>query len=142
MTEITITENGAELQLRLDRLLDDGAEALGHPFNPQAVGFEARDGDGTFLGGIYGWGQLGWFFVKLLALAPEVRGKGTGSKLLARAEEVAREMGLAGVYLDTYDFQAPGFYKKLGYSEVGRLPKAGQHPQRIWFCKIFEENAG
>ena len=90
MTEITTTENTAELQLRLDRLLDDGAEALGHPFNPQAVGFEARENDGTFLGGIYGWGQLGWFFVKLLALAPEARGGGVGGKLLATVEAHAR----------------------------------------------------
>lgn len=139
MTEITITENGAELQLRLDQLLDKGAEALGHPFNPQAIGFEARDRDGTFLGGIYGWGQLGWFFVKLLALAPEARKRGVGGELLTRAETHARETGLCGIYLDTYEFQAPGFYAKMGYEEIGRLPAIGGHPQRIWFAKKLQE---
>lgn len=139
MTEITITENGAELQLRLDQLLDKGAEALGHPFNPQAIGFEARDRGGTFLGGIYGWGQLGWFFVKLLALAPEARKRGVGGELLTRAETHARETGLCGIYLDTYEFQAPGFYAKMGYEEIGRLPAIGGHPQRIWFAKKLQE---
>ena len=139
MTEITTTENTAELQLRLDRLLDDGAEALGHPFNPQAVGFEARENDGTFLGGIYGWGQLGWFFVKLLALAPEARKRGVGGKLLEKAEAHARSEGLSGVYLDTYVFQAPEFYAKMGYEEIGRLPAVGDHPQRVWFAKTLGE---
>jgi len=122
---------------QLDDLLDDHAEANGTPFDPRAVGFVARDGDGTVLGGIYGWGQLGWFYVKLLALEPGTRKGGVGGRLLAEAEDHARSEGLAGVYLDTYEFQAPGFYEKNGYREFGRLPAAGGHPQRIWYAKIF-----
>lgn len=121
---------------RLDDLLDAHAELNGTPFDPQTTGFVARDGD-TVLGGLYGWGQLGWFFVKLLALAPEARKTGVGGRLLAEAEAHARAEGLVGVYLDTYEFQAPDFYRKMGYSEFGRLPAAGGHPQRFWFAKTF-----
>jgi len=123
---------------RLDGLLDDHAEVNGTPFDPQTVGFAAHNGDGAVVGGLYGWGQLGWFFVKLLALAPEARKTGAGGRMLAEAEAHARAEGLAGVYLDTYEFQAPGFYEKMGYTEFGRLPAAGGHPQRIWYAKIFD----
>ena len=139
MIEIAVTDDESELARRLDALLDEAADALGHPFNPKPVGFEARDRDGSFLGGLFGWSQLGWFFVKSLALAPEARKRGVGGMLLATAEDHARENGLSGVYLDTHEFQAPDFYAKMGYDEVGRLPAAGGHPQRIWFCKVLPE---
>ena len=126
------------LAASLDALLDAQAEDLGHPFDPQVVAFVAKDTDGILLGGLYGWGQLGWFFVKLLALEPEARGRGIGSRLLAEAEAHARLSGLAGIYLDTYEFQAPEFYARMGYTEFGRLPAAGGHPQRIWFAKTFD----
>lgn len=130
-------ENGL-FEKQLDDLLDEHAEANGTPFNPQSVGFVARNGEGTVVGGLYGWAQLGWYFVKLLALAPEARKTGAGGRLLADAEAHARGEGLVGVYLDTYEFQAPGFYEKMGYREFGRLPAAGGHPQRIWYAKIFD----
>jgi GNAT superfamily N-acetyltransferase len=95
--------------------------------------------DGSLLGGLYGWGQLGWFFVKLLALAPGARGRGIGGQLLGEAETHARRSGLVGIYLDTYEFQAPEFYAKMGYTEFGRLPAAGGHPQRIWYAKTLDE---
>ncbi|MCI5076247.1 GNAT family N-acetyltransferase [Oricola sp.] len=122
----------------LDDMLDDHAAVNGTPFDPQTVGFAARDGDGAVIGGLYGWAQLGWFFVKLLALAPDARKTGAGGRLLGEAEAHARAEGLSGIYLDTYEFQAPGFYEKMGYTEFGRLPAAGGHPQRIWFAKIFD----
>lgn len=123
---------------KLDDLLDQHAEVNGTPFDPRTVGFVARDGEGAVVGGLYGWAQLGWFFVKLLAVAPEARKTGAGGRLLAEAEAHARGEGLAGVYLDTYEFQAPGFYEKMGYREFGRLPAAGGHPQRFWYAKIFD----
>ena len=139
MIEIVKFEGEDSLfEKRLDDLLDDHAEANGTPFDPQVVGFAARDAGGTVVGGLYGWAQLGWFFVKLLSLAPEARKTGTGGRLLADAEVHARGEGLVGVYLDTYEFQAPGFYEKMGYREFGRLPAVDGHPQRIWYAKIFD----
>lgn len=123
---------------KLDDLLDDHADLNGTPFDPQTVGFAAKNGDGAVIGGLYGWAQLGWFYVKLLALAPDARMTGAGGRMLAEAEAHARREGLVGVYLDTYEFQAPGFYEKMGYAEFGRLPAAGGHPQRIWYAKIFD----
>jgi hypothetical protein len=38
-----------------------------------------------------------------------------------RAEIRARERGCHSAWLDTFSFQARGFYEKLGYEEFGRL---------------------
>lgn len=134
---IKVTGDGKKLAEMIDATLDAQAFALGHPFNPEQFNFEARDADGKYLGGLSGYAQLGWLFVKLLGLAPEARGHGVGRQLLDHAEAQALAAGFGGVYLDTFEFQAPGFYEKLGYSEFGRLPKLGDQPQRIWFAKIL-----
>lgn len=134
---IRIEGDGTQVAAAIDATLDAQAQALGLPFNPEQFTFEARDETGQYLGGLSGYAQLGWLFIKLLGLTPEARSKGVGQKLLAHAEDAAQKAGYQGVYLDTFEFQAPGFYQKLGYTEFGRLPKIGDHPQRIWFAKIL-----
>lgn len=121
----------------VDAILDEAAEAQGHPFEGRKVQLQALDDEGNFLGGLIGAHLQRWFFVKLLAVSREARGGGVGAQLLARAEAMAREDGLVGIYLDTFEFQAPRFYLREGYREIGRLPKVGDAPQRIWFAKEF-----
>jgi len=139
MTDFTIEKGeGTAFDNTLEKLLDVHAHEAGSPFIVEEMFWKAKDGEGAIIGGLSGKSQLGWLFVKLLALAPQARRTGLGGELLEKAEAYARENGLAGVYLDTYDFQAPGFYAKCGYSEIGRLPAAGGQPQRIWFAKAFD----
>lgn len=123
----------------VDGILDEAAAALGRRFEGRKVQLRALDAGGAMLGGLIGAHLQRWFFVKLLAVSPEARGRGLGAKLLARAETHAREEGLVGIYLDTFDFQAPRFYLREGYRELGRLPKVGDAPQRIWFAKEFND---
>ncbi|WTW92274.1 GNAT family N-acetyltransferase [Streptomycetaceae bacterium NBC_01309] len=83
----------------------------------------AVDEDGTVLGGLTGkvWGR--WLHVDLLWVHADRRGKGLGADLLARAEEIARtEHGCGHARLETWDFQAPDFYRRQGYTLVGEVP--------------------
>lgn len=123
----------------VDGILDEAAEAQGRRFEGRKVQLRAVDAEGTMLGGLIGAHLQRWLYVKLLAVSPEARGRGIGAKLLARAETLAREDGLVGIYLDTFEFQAPRFYLREGYREIGRLPKIGDAPQRIWFAKEFND---
>ena len=73
-------------------------------------------------------------FVRYLWVSEGLRGRGVGRDLMARAEVLARERGCHSAWLDTFGFQAPGFYEKLGYQEFARLDyPPGHHKQ--FMCK-------
>ena len=80
-----------------------------------------RDETGATLGGLIGDTYYDWLYVSLMYLRENLRGQGYGETLLLRAEEEARSRGVQAVYLDTFSFQAPGFYEKLGYHVFGEL---------------------
>ena len=95
----------------------------------------ARDASGKVQGGLRGQTYWSWATVDILAIAPEYRRKGVGSRLLQRAEEVARSRGCIGIRLDTTSFQAPDFYRRHGYVEFGRVDDYPPGFTRIWFMK-------
>lgn len=72
-------------------------------------------------GGVTARFGFGWMFVELLFVPDRLRGQGIGRQLMEQAETVAREKGCIGIHLDTFTFQAPGFYQKLGYAVLGEL---------------------
>ncbi|HKW55249.1 MAG TPA: GNAT family N-acetyltransferase [Stellaceae bacterium] len=80
-----------------------------------------RDGAGKVLGGLWGATAWRWLFVRLLWLPETLRGAGLGRELLRRAEAEAVTRGCGNVWLDTYSFQARGFYEQLGYTVFGTL---------------------
>lgn len=81
----------------------------------------SRDLHGHVDAGLNGFTSWGWLFVKLLWVSEPLRGMGMGSRLLAAAEAEARTRGCRGVWLDTFGFQARGFYEKRGYRLFGEL---------------------
>ncbi len=79
-----------------------------------------RDEGDEVVGGLLAavWG--GVLFVRILWVAAALRGQGHGGRLLQAAERQAVERGARYVYLDTFSFQAPGFYEKQGYEVFAR----------------------
>ena len=66
-----------------------------------------------------------------------LRGRGIGSQLMEKVESSARADGIKRVLLNTYSFQAPDFYRKLGYTEIARIsPCFGEYSQ-FFFEKIL-----
>jgi ribosomal protein S18 acetylase RimI-like enzyme len=49
------------------------------------------------------------------------RGHAYGTRLLRAAEEEGKRRGCRQVFLETHSFQAPDFYKKMGYAVFGTL---------------------
>ncbi len=81
-----------------------------------------RDGGGgAAVGGLIGRTSAGWLDVELLHVPGPSRGAGHGARLLAGAEREARARGCVGARLDTYSFQARGFYERLGYTVTGAV---------------------
>lgn len=94
-----------------------------------------RNDQGEILGGLYGRFFYHWLFIELISVPEQARGEGMGSKLMGMAEDLAREKECIGIWLDTFDFQAPEFYKKLGYSELGQIVDYPPGHKRFFFQK-------
>ncbi len=96
-----------------------------------------RDASGRVQGGLDGRTGWGWCYVDRLAIAPDMRGKGLGRRLLGEAEAIARRRGCLGMRLTTTTFQAAPFYEKHGYREFGRLADHPPGYAMIYLAKRF-----
>ncbi|MFJ1703493.1 GNAT family N-acetyltransferase [Kitasatospora sp. NPDC088346] len=66
-----------------------------------------------------------WRLLTRVMVHPELQGRGHGAALLAEAERVARDQGLAGLRLTVRGgLGLEDFYARCGYKEVGRVPGA------------------
>ncbi len=97
----------------------------------------ARDADGKVQAGLRGQTYWSWCAIDVLAVAIPYRRQGIGSRLLSKAEDIARERGCIGIRLDTTTFQAPEFYRRHGFLEFGRVENYPPGHARIWFAKRF-----
>jgi GNAT superfamily N-acetyltransferase len=103
------------------------SEALRVRFQPENLESSplqafAVDADGLLLGGCTGHTEdvWHWLTIDLMWVDPAFRGTGLGRALLASAEDEARRRGCRWAKLNTWEFQAPGFYETCGYEVYGR----------------------
>ena len=107
--------------------------ALGdYAYEPLA--FVLRGPRGEVAGGVDGLTGLGWLHVATLWVDDAVRGLGHGRALLLAAEGEAQRRGCHGSYLFTFDFQAPSFYRAMGYETFGVLEDFPPGMRR-WFLR-------
>lgn len=90
---------------------------------------------------------VGTWYINAVAVFPEARGLGVGSKLMRWAERKAAELGLPGVSLIVSDANegACRLYEHLGYDEVASRPmvKDGwQSDGENWVLMIRPESHG
>lgn len=124
--------------------LPEGLEAFNEQQWPghqpwQALGVFLRE-EGRIVAGLAGETYAGWLFIRYFWIAERFRRQGLGRHLIAAAEQRARERGCHSAYVDTFSFQAPGFYARQGYVEFGRLPYPPRG-ERIWLRKRLTEEA-
>ena len=91
--------------------------------------------DGRVIGILHGYVNLSWLHVALLAIDPAARRSGAGKALMDWVETYGRENGCVGIWLDTYDFQGPDYYPRLGFVECGRIDDFPPGRTRIFFQK-------
>lgn len=96
----------------------------------------ATDESGQNQGGLWMRVRHHWLFLDLFILAPEARRTGTGTRILTLAEDAARTC--TGIWLDTYGFQAPDFYRRHGYTPIGTLPNYPTPHGRHFLAKRLE----
>lgn len=77
---------------------------------------------GALAGGLAAHVWARWLHVDLLWIDETHRGTGLGTRLLTEAEDLARARGCTHARLETWDFQAPAFYRRQGYDLAGHIP--------------------
>jgi predicted acetyltransferase len=75
-----------------------------------------KDNKQNVLGGISGATFYGSLYVDSLWIVPFLRKKGWGTRLMQEAEKIGKERNSRFVTVNTMDWEAVPFYKKLGYS--------------------------
>jgi GNAT superfamily N-acetyltransferase len=88
------------------------------------VGVAAWDQQ-TLVGGVSVWAFLDSFDIRQMWVSEAFRGRGIGSEVLSIAEEEAIKVGCRLALVETWSFQAPGFYRRSGYTEFARIDKLG-----------------
>jgi GNAT superfamily N-acetyltransferase len=107
------------------------------PANDQPLELVVRDASGAVIAGLLGITKWGWLYVDKLWVSEAQRGRGLGSRLLERAEDIARARQCAGTYLSTFEHQARPFYEQRGYELFGTLDGFPAATRQYYLCKRF-----
>jgi len=143
MTADPVLSLSAARDPRAEAVVTDGLAA----FNKSVFGrVDARTldvvvhdpGTGEIVGGLLGHSSLGLFFLDLFYLPQHLRGAGFGSRIIALAEDEARQRGCTAAFVYTVIFQAPGFYERHGYRRFGEIPCPPAGATRTFLSKAVE----
>ena len=105
------------------------------PFRYSRKVLSVRDGAKRLLGGLIIQSFWRETYIELLWLSEPARKKGFGSKLIKLAERIAQQRGSLLIHLNTFSFQAPGFYEKHGYRRYGRMSGSPKGESRHFYVK-------
>ncbi len=131
--------------IRLEHQIDDAIKIILDgikAFNRSHLGVKGiqivigvLDDDGQIKGGAIAYALKEMLIVDLMWLPDEIRGQGIGRRVIKELENQGRNHNCHFITLDTFTFQSPGFYQKLGFYEYGRVPKYMLGHDRIYYKK-------
>jgi GNAT superfamily N-acetyltransferase len=104
----------ADVRFLEDRLYDYNAAQTGVD-DGQWLAIFVRDAQQQICAGLEGWTWCGSCYIRHVWVHEDLRGQGYGTQLMRAAEAEAVTRGCSHMVLASYDFQAPGFYQRLGY---------------------------
>ncbi len=115
--------------------LDSFSRNRGYVWQPKPLALVLREDTGGIAGGLIGTTQWEWLRIDILAVAETHRGSGWGRLLIQEAEKVAVSAGCHSAWVDTFSFQSPDFYSRLGYQVFGELADYPKGQTRYFLAK-------
>lgn len=106
-----------------------------HPVEIKQFLINFHDDDDIVRGGLIAQTWWNMLEVQYLWIDELYRGKGYGKEIMLMAEAYAKQNDCHSAYVDTFDFQAKGFYERLGYKEWGSLDGFAGKFKRIYLQK-------
>lgn len=100
-----------------------GLRAYNRQYVPDTedLSLAVTDGAGRVIAGCTAFRMGELAMLDALWVAEDHRGAGLGACLLEQLEETAARQGARRLELNTFAFQAPGFYEKQGYRRFGAV---------------------
>ncbi len=92
---------------------------------------------GALIGSVIGKIYCNWLHIDLTWVSDMYRHKGLGSSLMTQALEQAKDRKLSGIEVWTQSWQAPEFYRKLGYEEFAVIDDFNPGQKRHAFRYIL-----
>ena len=133
---IRMTDDGSERDINeIHAMLKDYNLSHREPSKNVPLGIYYENEKGEKQAGLVGETFGNWLCIKYLFVSEELRGQGIGKKIIESAEEEAKRRGCKYVFVDTFSFQAPGFYQKLGFKEVFALNHYPYTEARYYYTK-------
>lgn len=127
-----------DLQFLEDRLYEFNSSQTGQD-DGQLFAFFIRNDLQEIVAGLSGWTWAHACEIRQLWVHPSWRGQGYGQALLEFAEREARTRGCNVILINSYSFQAPGFYQKCGYELAWRLLDFPPGNQYCYLVKRLSE---
>ncbi len=104
-------------------------------FAPLSVYCRGKQQD--IIGGITAKTYWDYLDIQFLWVDESARGNGIATQLIELAETEAKRRGCKYSMLDTYEFQALGFYLKQGYTKFGQLEEYCGQYERYYLKKTL-----
>ncbi len=111
----------------LQEFIQHSLETIGFDgFQKDYTSFEMRDENQELIGACTVKLFFGNLHIKVLIVKKKYRGQGFGTHLINYALQYAKEKSCSFAFIESMSFQAPEFYKKLGFEvELKRDGYAG-----------------
>jgi GNAT superfamily N-acetyltransferase len=140
---LTDTPGPGTRQAILGPLVQFNGEQAGRPEDHRTLAIVLSHPDtGEVIGGLWGGTMYFHLHIDLLFIPDSLRRTGVGRRLMGDAEAEAILRGCRGAWLDTFSFQARGFYQRLGYAVFGTIENYPPGHHRFFMKKDLPPAGG
>lgn len=139
MNNLQLVSISGELPPNVNKVLKEGMLAYhaskGHPRKEELYSITLKNQSNKTLGVVmvcFLWQAME---IRSLWVDEAMRHQGWGRRLVEAAEQEALKRGCTLAHTNTFSWQAPGFYSKLGYTAFGKLDNYPEGHSLSYFKK-------
>ena len=136
---LTDAASREEVQYIEDRI-DEFNVARSGSADARSMTITLRDDDEGIVAGLHGWTWGRACEIRTLWVHVQLRGFGVGTRLMLAAEAEALKRGARQIVLSTHSFQAPDFYRRLGFEIVGQVDDYPTGHDSIYLRKRLDDH--